>query len=171
MNVQHSSRTDEWGTPGYILTMAKQVLGRIDLDPASSEEFNRTVQARTYLTKADNGLSCPWPVGCTVWLNPPGGKLGNRSMSQLFWDRLIRHPFSHAIYMGFSLEQLQTTQRSSKSIMDFTFCVPRKRICFVDAQGRPGPAPSHSNVIVYLPGSLDRTELFRKVFAELGAVR
>src|SRR5882672_122790 len=169
MNVQHSSRTDQWGTPSHILGMARDVLGQITFDPASSWEFNDNVQAARYWTK--DGLTGPWPVGETIWCNPPGGKSGNRSMAALFWNRLVNTHIRHAMFMAFSLEQMQTTQSSAKSILDFPVCVPRRRIAFIRPDGSTGPAPSHSNVIVYVPGSLDMTDKFLSVFSKLGAVK
>jgi hypothetical protein len=63
---------DEYYTPPYIIAAARQVLGTIDLDPASCALAQRVIQAEAYLTKADDGLSVPW-YG-TVWLNPPYSK-------------------------------------------------------------------------------------------------
>jgi hypothetical protein len=149
--------------------MARSVLGEIDFDPASSEVFNQLVGARSYCTATDDGLCCDWPSDVTIWLNPPGGKRANRSLAALFWDKLINTKVKHAIFMGFSLEQMQTTQRSRLSILDFPVCVPRKRIAFIKPDGTPGPAPSHSNVIVYVPGTVDVRDRFRNVFRSLGA--
>ena len=60
---------DEWGTPEKYIALAREVMGEIDLDPASNEHAQRTVQARQYFTREDSGLVHPW-VG-RVWLNPP----------------------------------------------------------------------------------------------------
>lgn len=174
MNIQLSSGSDEWHTPGYIVEAVSDVLGGIDLDPASSVEANKVVGASRFLTREDNALVCLWNcAGRSVYLNPPGGKIGNKSMSGLFWYRLMEHRkhFSHAIYMGFSLEQLQTTQRyHSDSILDFSFCVPSKRIRFLSPNDKSKNAPSHSNVIVYIPGSVDKNALFADTFKKFGKV-
>lgn len=173
MNIQHSSRTDAWYTPLDILLRAQRVLGPIDLDPASDEFGNARVGARYFLTKELDGLKQPW-VGRTVWLNPPGSKTGNRSNTELFWQRLMAHrdagELDHAIFMAFSLEAAQSTQRDGRGgILRFPACIPRKRIAF-DSRTGPGPAPSHSNAIVYVPGTRDETALFQASFSELGFV-
>lgn len=176
MNIQHSSRTDAWGTPVQVLAFVHKVLGHIDLDPASSPAFNMAVQATHFYTKEINALSlCEWHAG-SVFLNPPGGKINNRALTELFWQRLMAHrgsgQMTHAIFMAFSLEALQTTQRDGLGgALRFPLCVPRKRLKFVDIHGAPGPAPSHSNAIIYVPGTVDKTALFLKTFNALGACK
>jgi hypothetical protein len=70
---QHSlpTKSNEWYTPSRYIEAARQVMGSIDLDPASCELANRTVQAKQYYTKRDNGLLQPWYGN--IWLNPPYG--------------------------------------------------------------------------------------------------
>ena len=52
---------NEWFTPDEppwpIITMARKVLGEIDLDPATHEEAQATVRATQYFTKEDDGLT------------------------------------------------------------------------------------------------------------------
>jgi hypothetical protein len=171
--IQHSSQTDQWFTPSHIIELAREVLGTISLDPASSERANQIVQATWYCTAAQDGLAQTWHG--SVYLNPPGGKRGNQSLAGLFWTKLMQERelglVDHAIFMAFSVEMLQSTQKpGQKSILDFPFCVPSKRIRFV-SPGVEKHAPSHSNAIVYVPGKVDRTDVFDAVFAELGAVK
>lgn len=174
MNIQHSSRNDTWFTPVSIIKMARAVLGQIDLDPASDAIANQDVQATEFITAAQCGLATPWTYG-SIWLNPPGGKIGNRSRTGLFWEKLMRHRDSglltHAIFMAFSAEALQNTQgKTTLPMMAFPFCVPAKRIQFV-FRGVEKTQPSHSNAVVYVPGILDKTEKFLEVFSELGACK
>jgi phage N-6-adenine-methyltransferase len=60
---------NEWYTPADIIHAVRAVLGVIDLDPASSEQAQRTVQALRYFSLADDGLAQPWHGN--VYLNPP----------------------------------------------------------------------------------------------------
>ncbi len=174
MNIQHSSATPEWGTPENIIELVRAVLGRIDFDPASSPRWNATVQADKFLTERDDGLSAPWAPGA-LYCNPPGGKIGNHSKTAMFWKRLMSHreegSLEHAIFMAFSAEALQNTQgKGVLPIMAFPFCVPAKRIRFVSV-GVEKIQPSHSNVIAYVPGTTDKSDLFREVFSRLGWCR
>lgn len=175
MNIQHSSRTDRWFTPAQIILMIKQVLGEIDLDPASEELANKPIGAKRIITEKEDGLETEWPPGCTVYLNPPGSKRNNKSMSALFWEKLMEYRrlggLKHAIYMGFSLEQLAITQKyHDKKMIEFPLCIPSSRIKFVNPAIEKH-SPSHSNVIVYVPGSLDKTDEFIEIFLDIGACK
>jgi Family of unknown function (DUF6011)/DNA N-6-adenine-methyltransferase (Dam) len=59
----------EWYTPPEVLALVREVLGTIDVDPASCALAQQTVQATTFYTMADSGLAHPW-LG-TVFCNPP----------------------------------------------------------------------------------------------------
>lgn len=174
MNIQHSSRTDQWFTPPHVISMVRRVLGDIDLDPASCVEANSIVGARRIITKQEDGLTTPWLcANQSIYLNPPGGKLNNKSVVRLFWERLQSHrdSFNHAVFMAFSAEALQTTQgRPFAAMTRFPLCIPAKRIRFVAANGVPGLAPSHSNAIVYVPGRINHTEAFVSTFRSLGDI-
>ena len=73
-NVRGTQGTGEfeWYTPAQYLDLAREVLGEIDLDPASSDAAQRAVKAAKYfkyVSEEDNGLTKPWHG--RVWLNPP----------------------------------------------------------------------------------------------------
>jgi len=62
--------SDEWLTAqSEYLDAAREVLGRIDLDPASCAAANKIIQAKQFFTKQDDGLTKEW-LG-RVWLNSP----------------------------------------------------------------------------------------------------
>jgi phage N-6-adenine-methyltransferase len=60
---------DEWFTPKEYIVAAREVLGDIDLDPASCSDAQKIIKAARYYTKANNGLEQRW-YG-RIWLNPP----------------------------------------------------------------------------------------------------
>jgi len=60
---------NRWYTPSEVIDAAKEVLGNIDLDPASDDAANEHVGADQIFTVEDNGLEQDWHGN--VWLNPP----------------------------------------------------------------------------------------------------
>ncbi len=174
MNIQHSSRTDQWFTPQWIVDKVRLVLGDIDLDPASSPLANERIKAKQIITEAKDGLTTEWPAG-SLFCNPPGGKIGNKSKTGLFWAKLMKHrdagKLSHGIFLCFSAEALQTTQgKDCPPVGAFIVCIPKKRVAFDTADGLPGDAPSHSNCIVYVPGNANYQHLFHSTFKDVGSI-
>ena len=60
---------NEWYTRPEIIELAREVLGNIDLDPASNDIAQQWVNASTFYTEETNGIDKPW-LG-NVWCNPP----------------------------------------------------------------------------------------------------
>jgi phage N-6-adenine-methyltransferase len=60
---------DSWSTPDDIIAAAREVLGDIDLDPATNPAAQERIRARLHYTLTDDGLSKRWSG--RVWLNPP----------------------------------------------------------------------------------------------------
>lgn len=56
-------------TPAYLTDAAREVMGGIDLDPASNDTAQAWIRARAYYTKDDDGLAREWRG--RVWINPP----------------------------------------------------------------------------------------------------
>ncbi len=57
-----SKETVEWYTPPEYTALARQVMGSIDLDPASNELAQTWIKATTFYTAANDGLST-WRYG------------------------------------------------------------------------------------------------------------
>jgi hypothetical protein len=179
-NIRHSSASADWGTPKEIMTLVHDILGTIDLDPASDLEFNKVVQAKRVITKEENSLVADWggsyekPI--TIFLNPPSaGKLpGNKSYAGVYWAKLMDFALTgkmkDAIFLGFSLEQLAVTQNYHERCMcQFTSCVPKRRTKFYKHDSNK-ISPTHSNIIVYVPGRIDQSFRFEHVFSQLGCI-
>lgn len=88
VEIPKQGKSNEWYTPARYVEAAREVMGGIDLDPASCEMANRTVKAKRYYTIEDNGLNKEWKAK-NVWLNPPYGSTEGDSNIKLFTCRLL----------------------------------------------------------------------------------
>ncbi len=179
--AQHSSLSNEHYTPGPIIEMAREVMGGINVDPASTQRINdSTVRAGQFFDTDSDGLTREWPGN--VWLNPPGGRVGRASSASVWWSELCEQymagTVTQALFMGFSVELLATTQEALIWPGNVPFCIPRKRIQFLREERpgvfMPGTKPTHANIILFLPPKFNYTgaaSLFKAVFSTIGKVR
>lgn len=70
--INQDSGVTEYYTPEEIVELAREVLGKIDLDPASSLIANETVKADKIFTIEDDGLAHKWSGN--VFMNHPFSK-------------------------------------------------------------------------------------------------
>lgn len=152
MIAQHSSKSNDWGTPAEWIERVRAVLGEIDLDPASSEKHNLVVGASRYYTEKENGLTQRWAG--RVFLNPPGGRgLPKAFLTKLVSAYSLGH-VSEAVYLGYSLEQLLWAPVPNPG----TIAIPHKRIKFLGA----GSSPTHGNFFLYMGPNRDKfLDVFR----------
>jgi hypothetical protein len=180
-SAKHSSKSCEWYTPEDILNSARLVLdGYIDFDPFSCAEANEAVNAEWWLGEETDGFNLDvWP-NCgpiTIWCNPPGGKVANKSKAALAWANLMKYQDSgrleSALFMAFSIESLQVTQKGyhSVSMMHFPLCVPSKRLKHRAPKGKKAESPTHAQAIIYVPGTVDRTDIFMQEFSKYGVCK
>ena len=176
LNYKFSSKTDVYYTPPEIIELARQVLGKIDLDPASSEIGNSHVKATCYYSKQDNGLSKPW-FG-SVFLNPPGGRIKNQSSLKVWLTHgLLKYKegkIDQLLCVCFNIEALRMCQDDFFELKSL-ICIPRKRIQYYhhgtsNKQPHDKPffsSPTHASFLAYLGPN---EELFRSHFSSLGCV-
>lgn len=172
----HSAASSDWYTPPSIVEAARAVLGGIDLDPASCSVANeRTVKATRFCcevpadvgldTDLRDGLTSPWAG--RVFLNPP-------NPARPWWSRLVdkvdAFDVHAAIYVAYSIEQLQQIQRWTPGVLERALvCVIDRRVRFlreVDGQLVPGGQPTHASAVIGL-GRVSR-HLFTDAFSPLG---
>ena len=134
---KHSSEEHGWVTPPEVIEMARQAMGSIDLDPASSVKANKIVKAKRIYTEPVDGLKCKWSGN--VWLNPPFGTLvhnGKLVSSQALWmTRCIHHwkEGSGAIPMMITLFNAATSAKWFRPLWKHAIiCFPHSRIQFLD---------------------------------------
>lgn len=153
--IQHSSGNNEWYTPPQWVTLARNVMGGIDLDPASSDAAQTRIQAATYYTIQDDGLSKHW-FG-RVWLNPPYSKM------RPWVSKAIASYDAKDVTEAILLVR-PAVGASWYSTLTARFCraEPLGRIKFVGKDGSQQPKPVHGNTFFYLGGKPDRfSDLFK----------
>lgn len=157
------STSNEWYTPAPILEAACEVLGAIDLDPASNALANQAVQAKQFYTTADDGLSQPWQG--RVWLNPPYGKVGGESNQAVWSQRLLQEYQAGHVAEAILLVNAATGNSWFTPLKDYPICFPDDRIHFYTSEVESSQ-PTQSNALVYFGGHVAR---FVQVFSRFGA--
>jgi len=171
--ITGSSETNEWYTPAHIIELAREVLGDIDLDPASSPEANDTVRAASYCTIQEDGYTQPW--GSTdsptrVWLNPPYGKEdGERETNAMRWSRkLIGEYQAGRVESAILLVKAALGYEWFEELWRlYPTCLLRKRLSFVRADGSNDGQSKHATALLYLGKDIDG---FRSAFQPIGRV-
>lgn len=161
-HVAQNSGENEWYTPGVFIEAARSVLGGIDLDPASSEVANRTVQAARFYTVEDDGLKQDWPVG-RIWMNPPYAQplMGQFAAK---YAAEIRKGSTGIVLVNNATETVwfQAIVQVSAAV-----CFPQSRIRFIDQEGVPSGAPLQGQAILYAGPDPDG---FEAAFGSFGVV-
>jgi phage N-6-adenine-methyltransferase len=152
----------EWYTPAEIIEPARSVLGGIDLDPASSETAQRTIRAKRYYTREDDGLSRKWRG--RVWLNPPYAA----NLVGKFVAKLCEHVAAGDVKAAIMLVDDRTDTRwfHAAAVAAERICFPAGRIHFVRPAGDPG-GPLNGSALFYFGGAPDA---FEDVFGKIGLV-
>lgn len=128
---------NEWYTPQQYVNAAREVMGTIDLDPASCELANKTVQASFYYTKEDNGLTLPWSG--RIWLNPPYGVTNGVNNQKAFTEKLLSEYHANRIEQAIILTLGVTNNAWFQPLLhSFPICFHSKNIRFNRKDGSTG---------------------------------
>ncbi len=158
----------EWYTPARYVEAARDVLGVIDLDPASSKAAQRTVKAARYFTRADNGLGHEWPG--RVWLNPPYTQPVILHFVEKLVEEYTAGRTQEAILLTHSCTDTAWFHLAARTASGI--CFTRGRIAFERPGGltdspTPGQAPTQGQVFFYFG---QRRGTFAARFAEFGLI-
>lgn len=147
-HVSNNSGENEWYTPSYLIEAATNVMGTIDLDPASSAIANKSILAGKYFTKKDDGLNQEW-FG-NIWLNPPYAQ----PLMGLFADAVVTKYAADEFDQACVLVNNATeTEWFQKILMaSSAACFLKGRVKFLDPEGNPG-APLQGQAVLYLGAS------------------
>ncbi len=153
----------EWYTPAAYIDAVKEVLGDIDVDPASCERANETVKSKVYYTKDDNGFTKQWPG--KVFCNPPYGYDEKNNQSK--WSARLDEQYQAGITTEAILLVNAAVGTSWYDRMcKYPVCQPRRRINFYSPSPKKHGA-THGSAFFYL-GPI--VETFARVFEQFGRV-
>jgi ParB family chromosome partitioning protein len=162
-HVSHNSGNNEWYTPPEFIAAARDAMGAIDLDPASSDVANGTVRAKSFYTPADDGLTKPWHGN--VWMNPPYAQPLIAQFAERVADKFDGKEIKRACVLVNNATETAWFQRMLAS--SSAVCLLRGRIRFIDPEGKPSGAPLQGQAVLYMGENPYR---FARSFAELGHV-
>lgn len=172
------SDNEELYTPEPYIKAVREVIGDIDLDPASNAKANSIVKATHYFTREDNGLILPWirPDGAapTVFCNPPYGKFvdeeGKERFNSVAWtDKFIHEHEQQHMSEGIMLVNSQAGSSWYHKMMGrYPVCMVKGRIKFIDgATMKPLEQPRWYSSFFYTGSDIG---LFYKHFKQFGTV-
>lgn len=153
---------NEWYTPQQHIDAVYAVLGGIDLDPASSEIANKTVQADRIFTIEDDGLSKTWAG--RVWMNPPYAQPHIANFVEKLASEYEAGNVSEAIALTHNYTDTQWFHRAALSCN--AICFTRGRIGFLSPEGKRA-APTQGQAFFYYGHN---TPAFLEAFCAIGFV-
>ncbi len=162
-HVAHATGNNEWYTPPEFIAAARDAMGQIDLDPASSPMANRTVDAKAIYTANDDGLTKPWRGN--VWMNPPYAQPLVAQFAEAVSAKYEAKEIKRAIVLVNNATETGWFQRMLACAS--AVCFLKGRIRFLDPDGNPSGAPLQGQAVLYLGENPYR---FAKAFADLGCV-
>ena len=162
-HVVNNSTNNEWYTPLHVLSIVRQILGTIELDPASSKEANINVQAKQYYTKETNGLERDWHG--KVFLNPPY----SRDLLEPFIDKLLeelnKKNTTEAVLLINNATETKWCQKALKNAQ--SVCCIEKRLKFLTPKATEMGSPLQGQLLLYYGNNI---KTFKEHTSKLGIV-
>ena len=150
-------------TPSAVIEAVRNVLGTIDLDPASCAVANQAVQARKYYTIEDDGLKQEWHG--KVFLNPPY----IQPLLILFAKKLVSEYESgnvtEAILLTHNWTEALWWHQAVKAAS--AVCFSLDKLPFLDSEGKREKPSNHGQTFVYMGDSPDK---FSQAFEQFGTI-
>jgi phage N-6-adenine-methyltransferase len=163
-HVGFNSGEFEWYTPPKYIEAAQFVMGKIDLDPASSKIANEIVKATKYYSEEDNGLAKTWEGN--VWMNPPY----SQPLMSLFCNKIISE-LKNGVTQACVLVNNVTETACGQLLLDNCTCAcfPSGRIKFltINKEEKKETNPLQGQMILYFGNA---GNLFETTFKKFGTI-
>jgi len=155
---------NEWYTPIKYIEAAREVMGSIDVDPASSEFAQGRIRANEFYTIETDGLKKSW-VG-NIWLNPPYAQ----PIIYHFIEKFIKEYTSErnvkqAIILTHNYTDTAWFHRAESVVS--LICFTKGRVKFEKSDGTIAAPTQGSAFFYYGPHKMK----FQQVFGRFGFVR
>ncbi len=154
----------EWYTPAEYIELAREVMGSIDLDPATSKKANETVRASQYFDAKMDGLRAARWSG-NVWLNPPYSV----GLLPKFVAKFVHHWERAEISQALVLvnNATDTGWFQDLAARSSGVCFKAGRIAFVNAQGESVRGAAQGQAFLYFG---TRFDAFASAFRSVGVI-
>lgn len=161
--------TNEWYTKPKYIEAAREVMGSIELDPASCEAANQIVKAERYFTKEQNGLLQEWNAR-SLWLNPPYARTEHyQSGIGLFINKCLKAYQDGNVLQAIILATTEVNAKWFAPLWQHPICFPDHRVKFIAPEPDPRGKYQHmfGTCFAYLGTNEER---FIKIFSQFGHV-
>jgi len=149
---------NEWYTPPQYIEAAREVMGGIDLDPASNDIAAQWINATSYYTITDNGLAKSWEG--RVWMNPPY----SQPLISQFFEKLLSEFEKGTVSEAIALTNNNTDTAWFHQVMRDVqaVCFTRGRIKFLFEGTNKKASPTQGQVFLLFGAS--SSAICRSVF-------
>lgn len=162
-HVSYANGENEWYTPEVYAVAAREVMGNIDVDPASTEIANRIIKAGKYYTAEDNGLTKEWTGN--IWMNPPYSQPLVTEFCNLLADKFKSGEVNQACVLVNNATE--TNWYQNMLTVANAVCFIKGRVKFIDKNGNSSGAPLQGQTILYFGNNCQK---FSEVFSRFGVV-
>jgi phage N-6-adenine-methyltransferase len=153
---------NEWCTPIEYIELARRVMGKIDLDPATSEHGQNIIKAEEFFTPLENGLNHPWHG--RIWLNPPHSQPDIADFVAKLVSEFRAGHLTAAILLTHNYTDTAWFHDANSACS--AMCFTRGRVKFQDEKGNVA-APTQGQIFFYFGRDI---EAFATHFQEVGSI-
>lgn len=161
-----SRDSDSWFTPSHYTDIAHKVMGSIDLDPFSSAEANKIVNAKRFFDIKSNAFDQKWfDSKGTVFMNPPY----SRELIYPSINIFIKHWQNKSISQAIVLVNNATETKWFQLLLQnaTSVCFVKKRISFTSLDGKNVSGNTRGQVFFYFG---TRVKKFKSSFKKVGII-
>lgn len=141
-----TSNSGDWMTPSWVLELASETMGGIDLDPCA--DMGHRVPAKRHYTLVDDAFTQDWRAS-SIYCNPPFGRVIGKWV-----DKLVTEFEAGNVQQAIALLPARVDTAWWQMVADYPVCFLTGRLSFLQAgpDGTPvkGDAAPFPTAIVYL---------------------